>query len=177
MVVFAEFECKCHLFLKYKTGGVRLKSFIVKLLKWDCLRLSRNIFFKRRCIRVSQTSCGRCLTMWFLLNLSENITFFKYKDEWNVKMFMFSYRNDLVLGSIETFFDAYLSLKRATTGLWDGRFCWVWVKISHFFKQNWDLRSLLLNYGSDLILWKSVLTCLWNEPRQVSESVIFAEFE
>ena len=32
-------------------------------------------------------------------------------------MFMFSYRNDLALGSIETFFDAYLSLKRATTAL------------------------------------------------------------
>ena len=101
----------------------------------------------------------QCRFCWIWVKISH---FLNIKtEEWDVKMFMFSYRNDLALGSIETFFDAYLSLKRATTALWDGRFCWVWVKISHFFKQkkqkeNWDLKSLLLNYGSDLYLWKSL---------------------
>ena len=29
---------------------------------------------------------------------------------------------------------AYMSLKWVTTGVWEGRFCWIWVKIAHFFK-------------------------------------------
>ena len=47
-------------------------------------------------------------------------------EEWDVKMFMFSYRNDLVLGSVETFL---------------------------------------------------MYTCLSNELPQLSEMVVFAEFE
>ena len=57
--------------------------------------------------------------MSFLLNLSENITFLKYRNR-EVGRKNVYVRNRLVLGSIETFFlevDPYVSLKRATTGL------------------------------------------------------------
>ena len=58
-------------------------------------------------------------------------------EEPDLKLFMFNYWNDLVLDSVETYFlevGAYVSLTRATTGLWEGCFCWIWVKVSHFFK-------------------------------------------
>ena len=48
---------------------------------------------------------------------------------------MFNYWKDLVLGSVETYFlevGAYVSPKRASTGLWEGRICWIWVKIPLF---------------------------------------------
>ena len=43
--------------------------------------------------------------------------------EWDLKILLFNYWNDLVLGSVETYFlevDEYLSLKWAATGLWEG---------------------------------------------------------
>ena len=64
-------------FLKYKNGVVRPKNLIVSLLKWSCLRVSRNIFVGSRWIRVSETSHCRCLRGWFLLNLTGNITCFQ----------------------------------------------------------------------------------------------------
>ena len=50
---------------------------------------------------------------------------------------MFNYWNDFVLGLVETYFlevGAYVSLKRATTGVWEGQICWNWVEIPQFFK-------------------------------------------
>ena len=48
----------------------------------------------------------------------------------------------------------------------------------------WYLKILLFDYWKDLALgsletcsWKSVHTCLWNEPPQLSERVVFAKFE
>ena len=67
---------KISLFVKYKDGGVGPKNFFVELLKWSCLRLSRNIFFRSRCIRVCEKSHRECLRGWILLNLTGNITFF-----------------------------------------------------------------------------------------------------
>ena len=53
-VVVAEFDWKYHIFLNIKNGGVGPKNFIVSLLQRCCLRLSRNIFFGRQIIRVSE---------------------------------------------------------------------------------------------------------------------------
>ena len=58
-------------------------------------------------------------------------------EEWHLKNLQFNYWNDLALGSVETYFlgvGAYVSLKRATTGLWEGRFCCIWAKMQQFFK-------------------------------------------
>ena len=55
----------------------------------------------------------------------------------NIKIFLFNYWKNLVLGSVETYFlevGAPISLKRATAGVWEGRFCWIWLEISDFFK-------------------------------------------
>ena len=41
--------------------------------------------------------------------------------EWDLNIFLFNHWNDLVLGSVETYFlkvGAYVSLKPATTGVW-----------------------------------------------------------
>ena len=80
-----------------------------------------------------------------------------------------------------------MPVERATTGVWEGRFCLIWLEISHFFNiktKEWDLKSLFFNYWNDLFLgsvetyfWKSVHTCLWKEPLQVSERFVFAEFD
>ena len=65
---------------KQKNWGVGPKIFIVPLLKWFCFRLSTNIFSGSQCIRVSETSLHRSLRGLFLLNLTENIYFFEYKN-------------------------------------------------------------------------------------------------
>ena len=59
------------------------------------------------------------------------------KGKWHLKIFWFNYWKDLALGSVETVFlevGAYVFLKPATTGVWEGRFCWMWVKTSLFSK-------------------------------------------
>ena len=109
------------------------------LLKWPFVRLRRKIFSGSQCIRVSETSHHRYLRGSFLLNLNENITFFLNikMGEWELKIWLFNYWNDLALGSVEKYFlevGAYVSLKRATTGIWEVPFCWIWMKRSHFFK-------------------------------------------
>ena len=61
----------------------------------------------------------------------------KKTGELDLKILLFNYWNDLVWSWLETYFpevDAYVSQKRATTGLCDGRICWIWVKIPQFFK-------------------------------------------
>ena len=51
-------------------------------------------------------------------------------------------------------------------------------------REEWDLKILLFNYWNGLALGsvqtfflEVVHTCLWNEPPQVSERVVFAEFD
>ena len=46
--------------------------------------------------------------------------------DWGLKVLLFNYWNDLALGSVETYFrevGAYVSLKRAATGVWEGHVC------------------------------------------------------
>ena len=53
------------------------------------------------------------------------------------KHLLFNDWNDLILGPVETYsleVGAYMSLKRATSGVWEGGFCWIRVKISDCFK-------------------------------------------
>ena len=63
--------------------------------------------------------------------------FLKMKmEEWDRKNLLSNYWNDLALGSKETYFlevGACLPMRGATTGIWEGRFMWVWQEISHFF--------------------------------------------
>ena len=73
---------------------------------------------------------------------------------------MFNYWNGLVLGSVQTCFlevGAYMSLKRATAGLLEGRFCWIWLKISLFLKQkNGGVGHA--NFIVSLLKWSSLRT-------------------
>ena len=64
-----------HLF-KYKSGRFGPKDFIVELLKWSLLRLSRTILLGSRCIRVSETSPHWCVRGLFLQKLRKNTTIF-----------------------------------------------------------------------------------------------------
>ena len=57
--------------------------------------------------------------------------------EWDLKVLLFNFFNCLVSGSVQTYIlevGAYVCLKRATAGIWEGRFCWIWLKISLFLK-------------------------------------------
>ena len=98
---------------------------------------------------------GRFCWIWVKISHFLNIK----TEEWDLKTLLFNYWNGSVLGSKETYFlevGAYVSLKRATTGLWEGRFCLIWVKISHFLNiktEEWNLKRLLFNYGIDLALY------------------------
>ena len=56
----------------------------------------------------------------FLLNLTSNFIFFKYKNVGSGPNFFLNYWNDPLLGSVETNFlevSAYVSLKGATIGV------------------------------------------------------------
>ena len=82
------------------------------------------------------------------LQVSERVVFaefeWKYHNflnikpgEWDLKRLLPNYWNDLVWGSLEIYFPefgAYVSLKWATAGVLDGRFCRIWVKIPQFFE-------------------------------------------
>ena len=51
--------------------------------------------------------------------------------------------------------DAYVSLKRVATSVWECRFCWIWVKIPQSFNiktREWNLKIWRFNYWKDLIL-------------------------
>ena len=69
-----------------------------------------------------------------------------------------------------------VSVKRATTGVWEGLFCWSWLEISHFLNiktEESKLKILSFNYLNDFFL-DSVETyfleggkyCLWKDPQQ-----------
>ena len=75
--------------------------------------------------------------------------------EWDLNVLLFNCWNDLVLGSVETYFlevGAYVSLKLATTGVSDGHFCWIWVNISSFFKYKKG-RVGPKNFAVELLKW------------------------
>ena len=72
-------------------------------------------------------------------------------EKWDQNILLFNYWNNLVLGSVETYFlevDAYVSLKRATAGAWESRFAefeWKSHIYSNIKTGKWDLKLLLFN--------------------------------
>ena len=81
-----------------------------------------------------------------------------YNYLYNLYIFYIYYWNRLDFGSVETDFPevaACVSRKLATVGVWEGRFCWIWVKILLFLKyKNGRVgpKILLFNYGNNLVL-------------------------
>ena len=73
-----------------------------------------------------------------------------------MKIFMFNYWNDLALDSEETYFQkvgTYVCLKRTTAGVWECRFCLIWLKNHNFLNvKAWekDLKIVIFNYWNDL---------------------------
>ena len=58
-------------------------------------------------------------------------------EEWGLNILLFNYWNDLALDSVETYVlevGVYESLKEATTGVWEGCFCWLWPDRTGFSK-------------------------------------------
>ena len=60
-------------------------------------------------------------------------------------------------------------------------FDWKYPNFLKYKKGEWGVNILLFNYTNDLalgsvetIFWKSVCMCLWNEPPQLSQGVVFA---
>ena len=146
-------------FFNYNNSGVRPKNFIVYMLKRSCLGLIRNTLCGSRRIRVSETNHHRCLMGSFTEFEWEYHKFSSTKSrEWDLKILLFNYWNDLVLGSVDTYFvevGAYVSLKRAATGVWEGRFCRIEWKYHNFLnikKREWDLKILLFNYWNGLAI-------------------------
>ena len=76
-------------------------------------------------------------------------------EEWDLKLLLFNYWNNLFLGSVKTYFlevGAYVSVKRGSTSVSKGRFCLIWLEISHFLNikgKEWNLKVLLFNYWND----------------------------
>ena len=112
---------------------------------------------------------GLLCCVWLKILLLSNTK----TEEWDLKVVMFNYWNGLVLGSVESSFlevGTYVSLKRATTGLWEVRFCCIWLKLSLFLNikaDEWDLIALLFNYWNGLAL-SSVETCFLEVGAYVS---------
>ena len=78
-VTFSELEWKYHIFWNIKTRKWDLK--ILLFYYWNYLALgSTETFSGSRYIPVSETNHHSCLIGLFLLNLSENIKFLKYKN-------------------------------------------------------------------------------------------------
>ena len=78
-VTFSELEWKYHIFWNIKTGKWDLKILLFNC--WNYLALgSTETFSGSRYIPVSETNHHSCLIGLFLLNLSENIKFLRYKN-------------------------------------------------------------------------------------------------
>ena len=68
--------------------------------------------------------------------------------EWDLRILLFTYWNEL---------GAYVCLKGATAGVWECRFCWIWLKISQFFNYKQG-KVLFLNYWNGLPFQTKVCT-------------------
>ena len=58
-----------------------------------------------------------------------------------MNILLFNYWKDLALDSVEIYFleiGAYVSLKQAATGVWEGHFCGISMKIPQFFKSKME---------------------------------------
>ena len=112
------------------------------------------MFFGSRWIRVSKMINCRSAEFDWKYNFFWNIK----QEKWDLKVLWFNYWSDLALGSVETDFlavGAYVRLKGATAVVWLGRFCWIWLEISHFLSirtEEWDVKFLLFNYWNYVAL-------------------------
>ena len=75
-----------------------------------------------------------------------------------MRILLFSYWNDLVLDLVETYFlevGAYVSLKRATASVWEGRFAdleWKYHSFSNIKTGEWEMKVFLFNSWNDSVL-------------------------
>ena len=85
-----------------KTGEWNIKILLLN----SYLGLNIKIFSGGPCIRVSETSQNNCLGGSSLMNLSGTKKFFLNikTREWNLKILLLNYLNDLASGSLETYF-------------------------------------------------------------------------
>ena len=83
--------------------------------------------------------CDNCLFVKFLIQ-HHLLLFHNFSGDSKLDS---NFWNDPVLGSVGRYFmeiGAYLSQKRASTGVWEGRFCWIWVKLLSLKYKNGGLR-------------------------------------
>ena len=108
-VVVAIFDWKCHIFLNRKTDDWGWKILLFNY--WNDLAL------------------GSVETNFLEGSVYMCITFLNIKtEEWDLNILLFIYWEDLALGSAEIYYledSAYVSLKEATTRVYEGRFCWI----------------------------------------------------
>ena len=129
---------KCHYFLKIKMGKWGLK-FLLSNYRKDIVLGSVETPFLEVAAYVSPkrsiTDLWEGRFWWIWVKIAH---FFKYwNGEWEQNVLFFNYWNDFILGWVETYFlevSAYMSVKRATAGVWEGRFFRIWVKILHLLK-------------------------------------------
>ena len=137
-VVFAEFEWKYHNFLNMKTGWWDLKVLLLnywKDLLWDPVEA---YFWKLVHTCLWNEPPQVCKRVVFVEYEWKYYIFLSIKTgKSDLKILLLNYWNNVVLGSVETNFlefGAYVSLKRAATGVWEVCFCWIWMKIPQFFR-------------------------------------------
>ena len=141
-VVFSKFEWMHHIFLNIKTEEWDLKILLLNCWNGSVLGSEETYFpeigtyvpLKRASTGVRES---RLCWIWVIISHFFNIK----TEEWDLKILLFNYWNGAVLGSEETYFPEvgpYVSLKRATTGVWECSFCWIWVKIPQFLKKKWE---------------------------------------
>ena len=95
------------------------------------------MFFGSRCIRVCEKSQVSERFVFAEFDWKYHIFLNINTEEWELKTLLFNYWNDIFLGSVETYFlevGAYVFVKRTTASVWEVRFYWIWLEISHFFK-------------------------------------------
>ena len=116
------------------------------------------MFFGSRCIRVCEKSQVSERFVFAEFDWKYHIFLNINTEEWELKTLLFNYWNDIFLGSVETYFlevGAYVFVKRTTASVWEVRFYWIWLEISHFFKyktEECDLKTLLFDYWNDIFL-------------------------
>ena len=158
-VAFAEFEWKDHNFLNIKTGEWDLT--ILLFSNWNYIVLDALETYIHEvsayvCLKRATAGVWECHFCWIRVKISQ---FLNYKHgEWDLTILLFNYWNRLALGSLETCFlevSVKMCLKRATPGVWEGRFYLTWLKISHFLNIKIEvlhLKVLFFNYWNGLAL-------------------------
>ena len=136
-VVFVEFDRKYHIFLNIKTEEWGLNILLFNY--WNDLALDSVETYVLEVgvyesLKEATTGVWEGCFCWLWPEISR---FSKYKNRGGPKSFIAQLLKWSCLGSVKTFFlevCAYVSLKRATAGILEGHFCWIWLEISHFFK-------------------------------------------